>query len=215
MEGVPKHNELPFDPTLGKLETVFIPHTDEEVPDSMLLRQFGTLEGKVVREEILPSECEGDIECVANMYAQSKESFDELRAYGFDVVNYDSVVAKNEDGEVKVFTIVDRIEGELLDYLDEQNTDEMAKQTIQAFCQKVAEYYSSKRALHWNDFGLHQIMYGTKAGEKEEKCWIIDIGPGYFNQKDTLIQRLVREDIELLQKRIPSINLHKAIDLLK
>ncbi len=215
MEGLPKENELPFDLKLGKLETILIPHNDEEFPESMILRTFPHLDGKLVREETLPEECEGDIECITGFYANSKEDFDVLKRYGFDVVDHDTVLAKNEKGVIKAFTVVDKIEGEILDYMNEHNTDTQAKETIRVFCEKVARYYTSAQSSHWVDFALNQIMYGTKVGEQENKCWIIDVGPGFFAHNNQYIKQLVLEEMLLIQRRIPSMDLSQAIKLLK
>lgn len=124
------------------------------------------------------------------VFREAKMEFDKLRKdYGVNVVQVDEVIGKNEYGRVKMFLIVDDIEGVRLDEVHE--TPSFSDKTVaetDSFLTGVLSYlfdaYRSKK-LFLSDLGeLNQYVYGHKAGESQDKIYLVDVEPYLSKPED-------------------------------
>lgn len=98
--------------------------------------------------------------------------------YGIKTVSMDYVVGQNEKGELKLFTIVDRINGENLKDIKILPTE--AKKEFDSIYAALAQHYLDayiNKNDYWRDSANRQFVYGRKYGEKEDHVYLVDVDP--------------------------------------
>lgn len=123
-------------------------------------------------------------------FREAKMEIDKLRKdYGVNVVRVDEVIGKDEYGRVKMFLIVDDIEGVRLDEIYE--TPSFSDKTVaeaDSFLTGVLSYlfdaYRSKKLFLWDLGELNQYVYGHKAGESRDKIYLVDVEPYLSKPED-------------------------------
>jgi len=103
------------------------------------------------------------------------------RLYGIAVTKMDLLIGKSH-GRVKLFTIVDKIEGANLAY-GVKELPQSAREEVDMFFANLAQFYFDilkRGGEYWWDYGTHQLVYGHKKGESENRVYIVDVEPRYY-----------------------------------
>ncbi len=145
------------------------------------IRALKSRPDKLVREgfEYYPIQDKQDLEREIKEFSEGKAFFQELQKnYAINVVSMDCVVGQDENSKKRIFTIVDKIEGQNLKELEELPNE--AKEKFDLFYAALIQHYLDgylQRKNVWSDFGDAQIMYGHKYGENENSVYLTDVDP--------------------------------------
>lgn len=105
--------------------------------------------------------------------------------YGVKVASMRSVVGKNDDGKVTVFTIVDKIEGENLAEIESLPTQAMDE--LDALYSSLGQHLHDawkEDDLYWSDCNNSQFTYGNKVGEEDAHFYLVDVGAEFRRKGD-------------------------------
>lgn len=106
--------------------------------------------------------------------------------YGIAVPEMDLLVGKDNDENIAMFTVIDKIIGE--DLWDIKNLPPSAKDEFERFLSAVARHYFDtyqEGGDYWWDFYEAQIVYGHKFGEKNDKVYVVDTDPTFETYRKT------------------------------
>lgn len=143
---------------------------------------------------------------------EAKKGFRELqRKYGVHVINYETIIGKDEKGEKVVYMIADKIEGTSLSMIEHIPLEE--KEEFENFYLGLLNYIEGKfkqKALCFLDIKNDQFMYGHKVGQTINRIYLVDVEPQFYNFADIdevfslhMFEKSIEdilEDIENLEK---------------
>ena len=187
--------------------------------DSLDLKTLQSLPGKLVREYKEYFDVDNIhtydqfLDETLLEFKKAKQGFDRMKEYGIHIVDADTVIGKNEEGTVKVFTVVDRVFGENL--FDISDLTPEIKREIEDLFLNFAKYYSNASDdsnTFWYHFHLGQFVYGNKLGEDEKHLYLVDIEP-FFDTSEEFIDSIINlfyGEIDILNKKFPSIDFSKV-----
>lgn len=152
-----------------------------------------------------------------------ESELEKLNSYpGIEVANHSFLIGHNDDDdEPRLYTVVDRIDGENLLMTENIEPSPEAKRSVDEFFTSMVHYwedvYKEKRIYMW-DIAPRQIVYGTMPGDTEKKVYLIDLDPTLNPPDDRLPEKLTSlndflESVE--QKFDPPTKLEKARAALK
>ena len=134
-------------------------------------------------------------------YQRGRELFYELRdKYGINVPEIQYVVGEDE-GQIRIFTITDRIDGHDLGHIKTYETDLRAKE-VDGLFGKIVDYYAAKFAsgeeFLWDTTGGLQFVYGTNRahpkinsqGLPQKELYLIDFDPRYTGRPSEIFDCL-------------------------
>lgn len=180
-------------------------------PDKLVRESFGiTFRGsrtKINRE---------NLNRYIEKFLKGKKLFARLReTYGIKIVSMDYVIGQNDKGDLKLFTIVDRIDGENLK--DVKILPAEAKKEIDSTYAAMAQHYLDaykNKSDFWRDPSNRQFVYGRKYGEKENHVYLVDVDPEInvygeqeereFNEDLFFCLEKVCEDALMVEKKFKS-----------
>lgn len=191
--------------------------------DSLDIKALQSLPGKLVREYKEYFDVDGIhtydqfLDETLSEFKVAKQGFDRMKKYGIHVVDADTVIGKNEEGAVKVFTVVDRVFGENLFDISEL-TPELKKEIEDLFL-NFAKYYSDlsdDANTFWYHFHIGQFVYGNKLDDNEKHLYLVDVEPFFDTSEDFIdsIVDLFHEEMLALNKKFPSIDFSEALQVL-
>ena len=141
---------------------------------------------KVVREALF-SYANVTEKRAAETFDEAKKYFYRLRDnYGLAIPNIDLVTKNGEDGAPVTYMVVDKITPALPErnLLDAKELPNDSKDKLDSFysglIRSVRDDYRSGDPF-WVDFNSNQVMYGRRAGETEDRFYIIDVD-AYISQ---------------------------------
>lgn len=118
-------------------------------------------------------------------YRRGMKMFERLyEEYGINIPEQELIIGKGSKNKTNIFTVIDRIEGESLDRIYDVSEEEQEK--IENFYCGLAQFYIDiyqNGGDFWSDFGNRQVVFGHKAGEIENKVYIVDVEPRYHSYK--------------------------------
>ncbi|MDP2668514.1 MAG: hypothetical protein Q8P07_01625 [bacterium] len=116
-------------------------------------------------------------------YRRGMKMFERLyEEYGINIPEQELIIGKGSKNKTSIFTVIDRIEGESLDKIYDVSKEEQEK--IENFYCGLAQFYIDiyqNGGDFWWDFGNRQVVLGHKAGENENKVYIVDVEPRYYS----------------------------------
>ena len=111
-----------------------------------------------------------------------KETLETLQRYpGIHVPALSFILGRNA-GEMKLYTVIERIEGESISRSKKLPPE--SQQPLDVFYASMAQYYYDryrKEEPFWWDFSQDQIVYGRRPEEDERKLYIVDVDPTLIN----------------------------------
>lgn len=145
------------------------------------IKQMKGFPDKLVREwPIDEIKEEADIELRIEKIKREMSIFNALQdRYGIPVVKTELVLGGDKKNP-KIYMVVDKIYQENFTNKNLMLPMEAVEEADQFFS-RVIEYYFDiykKGGDYWWDFNFSQIVYGHKAGERENKFYIVDIEQG-------------------------------------
>ena len=195
----PKHSdETPF---LRELKDAGLNSTYRKVLDIKVLEG---LPNKLIRQWPIYEESIKTSDHLKN-FKRRMGVFRELEEkHGVAIPKMDLAVGKNQEGGRAMFTVIDKIYGKAALYLS--SLSEEAVRKFDEFFAALAKHYIQayeKGGDYWDDFNLKQIVYGHKAGEEEDRVYIVDTDPYicFYNKKESSLGEVpLRELFELLDQ---------------
>jgi hypothetical protein len=205
--------QLSGTPYKGELEAAHFPNP----PRTVKLWTIKNQPGKLVREHII-LENEG-LNTIAQANIEGEKSFANLsEKYGVKTVNMHSVIGKNKEGDLTMFTTVDRINGE--DLSDAKNLPIEAKDELGALYESFGEHFHDawkNNTLYWADYNNDQLKYGSKEGETDKHFYVVDIGAQFFkpgekplHSLEWILQNTINGLVQSEAKFKPQVRLDKA-----
>lgn len=209
------------------IDTILAMNTEESLSDSLEPTQFDV--GNVViwqlknHPEVLVREnpvTEGEtLDAQEEVIREGENQFKILQnTYGLSVVSMDSKRGKNKQGQERIFTFVDRIDGE--------NVSKMKNVPIEAQAELESVYVGLVRHFgdawkqngkFWGDCRSDQFVYGAKRGRSEKHFYIVDVdskffrnGEDKFSTIEAALGGLCGDLLDNEQKFSPAIRLEKA-----
>lgn len=188
-----ERNETPFRAPLEKTEY------DENI------KSLSSNPEKLVREYFIPILSKKSMDEQIKKFSKGKKFFERLKNdYGIESVKMNMVIGKDESGVRKMFTIVDKIEGENLENI--QKIPVEAKEKFETFYLGLIQHYKDvyeKGGNFWSDFTDEQIMYGHKYNKDEDKIYVVDVCPYYRRcQKPSFISSFWRKKDDKVNEEV-------------
>ena len=152
---------------------------DADIISGTPIEYFEGRPDKLVR--IWPlSETTAELEASLQSFKRGIRVFRQLEEkYGIAIPKMDMVVGE-EEGVVKMFTVVDKIYG--TDLYDLDSIDKETVKKFDEFFTALARHYFEvfeKGGDYWTDLNSGQIIYGHKAEEKQDRVYVVDVDPRF------------------------------------
>jgi hypothetical protein len=146
------------------------------------IRKVKNNSGILIREhKLLKNE---NLTNIAKETLEGEKSFNDLsKNYGVKIIDMNSVIGKNEKGDLTIFTTVEKINGKDLSYIKYLPTE--AKNELDALHQSLGRHYYDawkNNTSYWADCNNGQFVYGNKDGEIDKHFYVVDVGAEFYRQ---------------------------------
>ena len=183
------------------------------------IRELPSRKDKIIRAEPFRSK---SVEDEVGFLKETKGLLGYLQEHGIDMPAFDVVIGKDEKGRKRVFSIVDKIEGERVSKIKEYDSilNERLDKLFANYLRYLKDCYFNKKAFY-ADMSDLQLVYGHSKDSVENKIYLVDLGfndfikPSNgnreFGSKAIFHAGVIRTEVEEFKNRFPSADFPETL----